>query len=386
MNSIVPFARASLPNTTAQPGMPASPEAKKYIVANLIYPILQTFTGGQSVSKEEITGTVALWTDVLTGFQPEAYAIAARMMLMERKDRFRPVPAEVREYLERAEAQIQGRPWRSRFAPSDHLETIAYNRIRGEHGNMILDAVPEASTADVAATLVEISDKFKSPGIRYSETSDDVPIKDITGKAISHLRKKVLYRIYGEPERCAGGKAALSSTWCAITQQRIGGWRAEFPKAIRNHEEENYLSSRFQELATADPNAHERYGRGLQEEIETRLRGWMASQHDAHVKQEEEERLRGEERRRKEEEARQRQEAIDRQWKREAALRDLESQATEASLRHPDVAPLKARLDQLCAMNLKCTETEDARSSFAAAWFPILAQERKARGLPAEAF
>ena len=381
MTSILPFARASLPDTTAQPGMPASPEAKKYIVANLIYPILQTFTGGQSVSKEEITATVALWTDVLTGFAPEAYSIAARMMLMERKDRFRPVPAEVREYLERAEAGITGKPLRRRWAPDARVVAIAFNRITGADANAIMDAVPEACSEDVRAALVEISDAFQSKGTRYAVERDDVPIKQVIAKAIDRLRRTVLYRIYGDPEHHAGGQAALESTWCAISKQRIDQWRAEFPKALHDGEQDYYLGCEFSKLCGADPKSYERYGRGLQQEIEDKLRSWMADAHDRHVKEEETERQRAEERTRTAQERQERERQRWEQQKRDEAKVRLSSEAREAALARPDVAAAKRKCDDLHALRPRSEATTAAHSEFVNLWLPAFNEELIARGV-----
>src|SRR5262245_41440321 len=109
MSAITLYKRQNLPDTTSRPGLPMLPEAHQHIIGNLLYPVLQTFTGRQAISKEELKALYAMWTPLISGFEPEVYEIAARKMLMERKDRFRPVPAEVREYLQKAEAEFYAR-------------------------------------------------------------------------------------------------------------------------------------------------------------------------------------------------------------------------------------------------------------------------------------
>jgi hypothetical protein len=103
MTNIVRHQCDSLPNTTTKPGMPVGNEVRLHITSNLLYPIFQTFAGGQAMNKSEVEGLVKIYVNVLTGFEPEAYAIAAAMMLEKRKNSFRPVPAEIRECLAEAE-------------------------------------------------------------------------------------------------------------------------------------------------------------------------------------------------------------------------------------------------------------------------------------------
>jgi hypothetical protein len=86
-----------------------SPEAHQHIISCLLYPVFQTFTGGQAISKDELKALYAIWIPLISGYEPESYQIAARKMLMERTDRFRPVPAEVRDYLKKAEAEFYAR-------------------------------------------------------------------------------------------------------------------------------------------------------------------------------------------------------------------------------------------------------------------------------------
>jgi hypothetical protein len=389
-NDLIPYGGSKLPDTTPQPGMPVSAEALEYIAVQFVYPIMQTFTGGSSISEEEMQGLAAIWVDAVVGFDPRAYPMAVRMLARERKSPFRMVPAEAVEYLERAEAKIQGRPWRSLFGRDENLCTIAFNRITGVHGNMILDAVPEASRDDVLVALVEISASFKSKWSpsRWddgeSSNAKDLPIKAVIDKTIDQVRKIALYRIYGTPEQQAGGANTrrLKSTWCVIADARLSEWMAEFPKALRDGNDQYRVESRFHEICL---NAHDRYGRGLQGEVESALREWMAKAHQQHLAEEEERRREyakaKADQERLEREKCERQEAYERDAEKRRHLRELDEAARNAAMARPDVAAAREEFQREYAVRANCERTNETHSAFAAVYRPAYEEELAKRGL-----
>jgi hypothetical protein len=77
----------------------------QHVWTQLVLPITSMFDGGRAMPEDERVMVCSMYVEDLADFEPEAYPIARRMILRERKDRFRMMPAEIRPFLERAERQ-----------------------------------------------------------------------------------------------------------------------------------------------------------------------------------------------------------------------------------------------------------------------------------------
>jgi hypothetical protein len=64
-----------------------------YIATELVGPVLMVLNGGASISDAEKQGLVTIYSRLLTGFDRHLYAEAARQILLEAKNTFRPAPS-----------------------------------------------------------------------------------------------------------------------------------------------------------------------------------------------------------------------------------------------------------------------------------------------------
>ena len=85
------------------PGVPV--QVAQLVYTQLVMPVTTMFDGGRVLPESERIMLYRMYVEDLAGFEPEAYAIARKLLVRDRKDRFRPTSAEVREYLEKAELQ-----------------------------------------------------------------------------------------------------------------------------------------------------------------------------------------------------------------------------------------------------------------------------------------
>lgn len=100
--SALTTSKSNAPNTLIDLDQVPSKEVCSFISREFTTAVLQVFTGGQVIDQHDLTFLQAIYDQALVGFPPEAYAEACKIMIMQRTDRWRPTPAECREWLEKA--------------------------------------------------------------------------------------------------------------------------------------------------------------------------------------------------------------------------------------------------------------------------------------------
>jgi hypothetical protein len=179
-----------LPNTVIKPDLvnpPAIPDdVGLYIYDTLVAPLLRHFRGGTPMGPEEATKHRKELVAALIGFEAPAYGVAVRMMIDERKDPFLPVPAVIKDYLQKAErahyaaggqvrrakrleieltAVVGGQPWdTNRLGPAPGSQGC---RVTDEQ---VLVALREALLADRSEADI-VDTRLAGITVRFAETA-----------------------------------------------------------------------------------------------------------------------------------------------------------------------------------------------------------------------
>jgi hypothetical protein len=167
-------------------------------------------------------------------------------------------------------AKMLGPPEKAYSPSARGVVKVAGHLLNGEDMNFILDKVPDATPEQAREACIEISDEFKpKPG-------EAVPIKAVLEKATTHLWKTKLYAEHGKPEEQAGGGAMFykRGDWFRLSRNKFEEFAKEFPLAFREDGRTNefYVEAAIFDLCKDCRAPHERYGRGLQEELEGLVR------------------------------------------------------------------------------------------------------------------
>jgi hypothetical protein len=167
--------------------------------------------------------------------------------------------------------------------------------VTGLDANDIQSAAPGSTPQDVEAVLTDLRARIAGEKPRRGWVAKAEPsIESIIGRAKKMLVARRLYDDRGPPEQHAGGEAGrlgehvFATDFAVVTQSTLERWRAGYPEGINEkwgYDIGGSAFTAFRNAATA-LDAAERYGRGLQKDVEAATEAAIAKTQREHDSEE----------------------------------------------------------------------------------------------------